>query len=88
MRHATTSSEGQDADVGGPAPGKAVDDMLARLETKLQDVNADFTAVETQVRGVLDALVDDPRGEMEFLRQKWTDAVSDWDGVQADAEVR
>ncbi|GAA5860944.1 hypothetical protein JCM3774_003196 [Rhodotorula dairenensis] len=89
LRHATTSSEGRDG-ASGPAgasnAGVAVDDALVRLEAKLQDANAEYAAVELQVNGVLDTLVHDPRGEMEFLRQKWTDAVADWNGVQADAE--
>lgn len=66
----------------------AVDNALVRLEAKLQDVSTEFTAVKSQVNNVLDTLVHDPRGEMEFLRQKWTDAVADWNGVQTDAEVR
>ncbi|GAA5991081.1 hypothetical protein JCM10908_006530 [Rhodotorula pacifica] len=89
MRHATASNDGGDSaapHTNGTESGKTVDDTLALLEAKLEDVNADFSVVGTQVRSVIDTLVDDPRGEMDFLQQKWADAASDWEGVQADAE--
>lgn len=47
----------------------------------------DFGAVETQVQPLLASFAPDERGEVKLLRQKWADAVDEWETVQKDADV-
>ncbi|POY73272.1 hypothetical protein BMF94_3606 [Rhodotorula taiwanensis] len=82
LRHSATI----DAQGSADGCGEEIDEMLGQLATKLDAVGTLYAQVDEEVSRTLDTPAENPGGEISFLRQKWADAASDWDGVQADAE--
>ncbi|TNY24328.1 hypothetical protein DMC30DRAFT_345792 [Rhodotorula diobovata] len=87
LRHATSVAPPADSQSNGASPANDVDAALMRLDAKMDEVRKDFGAVETQVQPLLASFAPDERGEVKLLRQKWADAVDEWETVQKDADV-
>ncbi|GAA5917383.1 hypothetical protein JCM8208_003894 [Rhodotorula glutinis] len=85
LRHATSVAPS----AAGPqsSPASEVDTALMRLNAKMDDVRKDYASVESQVQPLLASHPHDERSELGLLRQKWADAVDEWDTVQKDADA-
>ncbi|KPV74480.1 uncharacterized protein RHOBADRAFT_16085, partial [Rhodotorula graminis WP1] len=88
LRHATSAapSAGPPQSTGS-SPASEVDAALMRLDAKMDDVRKDYALVESQVQPLLASHAHDERSELGLLRQKWVDAVDEWDTVQKDADA-
>lgn len=61
-----------------------------QLDTKLEAIAKEFSAVESQVLPILDMSTtwgEESRLQADELRSKWQDTSSEWEATQRDADV-